>query len=304
MLSSSGKKILLSVHILLISVWLGSALVILLLSISRHAFPYMADYHLLDKIIFYVYDVVLMNAAIAVLLSGMIFSLFTPWGFFRFYWIIMKWAGVMLPAGIMVFLQSPSINGMAALSDVYRETIQTLPEYEIYSERNILYTAIQLVFLVIIVIISVFKPWGQRKSRRIWNRKWVVFSGVVVSLLLILSMILQYLQLQHYRHLDIEAVDLKQLQDDYYVGRADFGFEYEVGVFIENHRIKDIKILNNRPSFYARLAEGITTKILREQKTNPDAVTGATTTSKALLKAVESALKNSQTQRNRFHGND
>jgi len=37
---------------------------------------------------------------------------------------------------------------------------------------------------------------------------------------------------------------------------------------------------------------------------NPDAVTGATTTSKALLKAVESALKNSQTQRNRFHGND
>ena len=59
---------------------------------------------------------------------------------------------------------------------------------------------------------------------------------------------------------------------------------------VENHKIENIEIIKNRDSFYARLAEGITHKIIREQKVNIDAVTGATTTSKILMKAVETAI--------------
>jgi uncharacterized protein with FMN-binding domain len=54
--------------------------------------------------------------------------------------------------------------------------------------------------------------------------------------------------------------------------------------------IENIEIIKNRNSFYARMAEGIKHKILREQKINIDAVTGATTTSNILMKAVETAI--------------
>jgi uncharacterized protein with FMN-binding domain len=40
------------------------------------------------------------------------------------------------------------------------------------------------------------------------------------------------------------------------------------------------------------LAEGIKHKIIRQQKINIDAVTGATTTSKIFLKAIEIAIIN------------
>ncbi len=59
---------------------------------------------------------------------------------------------------------------------------------------------------------------------------------------------------------------------------------------VQNHRIEAIKFMKNRQSFYAKLAEGISDKILFAQTLNVDAVTGATTTSKCLQKAIENAL--------------
>ncbi|UCF64260.1 MAG: FMN-binding protein [bacterium] len=290
MLNLSGKKILLSIHILLVGIWFGVCLGILAVLIFKPTIAGIGDYHILDKTIFYLFDTVVMNITIAVALTGLIFSMFTPWGFFRFHWIIVKWVAIILLAGIIIFLESPSINGMAAVSDIFREEIQNHPEYNGFVEGSFLYSSIQLFLLILIVIISVFKPWGHRKSTKVRKRKLIVSLGVVVGILLIVSMTVQYLQLEHYRKITIKDVDLKVVKDGYYVGSADFYFPYEVGIQIEDHQIKKIKILNNRSSFYARLAEGITYKIVREQKINLDAVSGATTTSKALMKAVESAL--------------
>jgi len=292
MLSLSGKKILLSIHILLVGIWLGSCLAILMILINKQALAGLADYHVLDKVVFYLFDSVVMNIAIVVALTGLTFSLFTPWGFFRFHWITVKWVGIILIAGIIMFLESPSINGMAALSDVFREEIQNHSDYAGFVDQNILYSLTQLFLLTFIVFISVFKLWGQRKPRKVIKRKLIVSFGMVVGILLIFSMTVQYLQLEHFRSIKIRNVDLIQLNDGYYLGSINFGFPYKVGVRIEDHKIKNIEILNNRSSFYAKLAEGITYKILREKKINPDAVTGATTTSKALLKAIESALLN------------
>ena len=94
----------------------------------------------------------------------------------------------------------------------------------------------------------------------------------------------------HYRSLAIRDIRLERIEDGYYTGSIDYGFEYEVGIQIDNHLIRNIDILKNRDSFYAKLAEGITHKIIGEQKVNLDAVTGATTTSKILMKAIETAL--------------
>ena len=189
-----------------------------------------------------------------------------------------------------MFLQGPVVNGMASLSDVFLQEVRKNPDYLNFEHRTIIYTLIQLCLLTFIVFISVLKPWGQRKVRRVPNRKLVLSIGIFLGVILAASSIMQYLQLVHFRNLQINEINLNQINDGYYTGTASFGFEYEVGVQIENHTIAEIDILKNRDSFYARQAEGIKYKLIREQKINIDAVTGATTTSKVLLKAIESAL--------------
>lgn len=63
---------------------------------------------------------------------------------------------------------------------------------------------------------------------------------------------------------------------------------------VANHQIKDIAIIENRTTKHAKMAEGVVKRILERQKNDVDAISGATTTSKALLKATENALAKGQ----------
>jgi uncharacterized protein with FMN-binding domain len=93
------------------------------------------------------------------------------------------------------------------------------------------------------------------------------------------------------RKMPINHVDLTQVKDgDYFGGYAYGGFSYEVRVSVANHQIKDIVIVKNRTTKHAKMAEGVVKRILEQQKNDVDAVSRATTTSKALLKATENAL--------------
>ena len=292
MLSLLSKRVLVSIHIFLISLWIGTLVNILLLHLLKQQLYSVFQIEILDKIVFTLFDSIIINVSIAVAISGLLFSIYTNWGFVKFYWIMTKWALLLLLAIMIIFLASPAINGMASFSDVFKENVLYQEQYLQFENQSFLYIVIQLVTLILIVFISVFKPWGQRRTNRKMNRKIVVSSGIIILLILISMVILQYIQLTHYRNLKINEINLQTIDDGRYVGKVDYAFEYEIEVYIMNHTIKDIKILRNRDSHYARLAEGIKYKVLREQKINIDSVTGATTTSQILLKAMEAAIVN------------
>ncbi len=93
------------------------------------------------------------------------------------------------------------------------------------------------------------------------------------------------------REMEIESVDLSRVPDGTYEGSFAYGsFSYVVSAQVENGRIVSVDILQNRTTKRALMAEGIVSRVLAEQRTDVDAVAGATTTSKALLKALENAL--------------
>ncbi len=291
MIGVRGKKILLGTHILLISIWVGSLLIMLLLQSSKHTYFTAETYPAVDRVIFIIFDTIVMNISIAVALSGLIFSMFTTWGFFKFRWILFKWVGVILLALLLMFLAGPAVNGMAATSNIFEADAAAKPDYISFERQTIFYTLLQFLGLSVIVFVSVIKPWGTRQPKFRINRKTVLVSGIIVAVLLLVSSVMQFIQLQHYRNLPIREVDLSKVPDGIYNGNVDFGFRYSVQVELVNHRLQRIDIVNNRDSFYARLAEGFTEKMLREQRIDINAVTGATTTSKALIKAVETAFK-------------
>ena len=290
MLSSTGKKILLSIHIIFVSIWIGGLIVILLIQFTKSDGAINTHLVIVDRMIFTLFDVIIVNVSIAVAISGLVFSMFTKWGFFKFRWIIFKWLSILSLAVFIMAFTGPSINGMAALSDTFGVESYNTPDYLKFEKNVISFTILQLLLLILIVFISVIKPWGQREQKFKVNRKIVVSIGLTTLIFLIVSSIIQYLELSHYRNLPIGAIDLDKVEDGLYFGEAKYGFEYKVKVVVRNHSIKDIVILQNRDSFYAVLAEGIKFKIIREQRINPDAITGATTTSKILMKSIEDAI--------------
>lgn len=93
------------------------------------------------------------------------------------------------------------------------------------------------------------------------------------------------------REMEIQNVDINSLRDGEYIGSFSYsGFEYRVKTIVSGQKIKDIMILHNRDTKHAKRAEGVISEIVKNQTPNVDAISGATTTSKALMKAVENSL--------------
>jgi len=150
---------------------------------------------------------------------------------------------------------------------------------------------LNLVILVCVLLLSGFKPWGLRKGAKEHKpnpklRLFIIAAFVIVTAFGIMGQI----QMDKVRNLPVRSPDLSKMASDTYSGEYDYHYVYNVRVIIEDGIITEIDVLNNRDSIYAKLAEGVTNKILHEQRVDVDAVTGATTTSVAIQKAVENAL--------------
>ena len=290
MLDIAGRRILLSIHLLLNSLLIGGLVGIVYLVMTTRGLSNGDELYAAHLVMFRIHDTLVMNAGFGVIITGLLFSLFTRWGFFDFYWVIFKWVGLaVLFIGITFFL-APAINGMAAISDVERSQVISNPLYRQCESEAVLIALLLLLLLVALVVVSVFKPWGQRKHPFRVQRKTVLLVGSVVGLAVASSALFQFLTLQNYRSIPITHVDLATVADGSYVGEAMLAFDQQVEVLIANHTIHRIDILKNDSGIYAKLAEGVTVKVLKAQTPAVTAVTGATTSSTSLLKAIENAI--------------
>jgi len=103
------------------------------------------------------------------------------------------------------------------------------------------------------------------------------------------------LDLKTYREqvnaISISDVDLDRIGDGIYTGRHEvLWISAEVRVTVKNHRIEDIALIEHRNG-KGKPAEAILYRVLAAQSLDVDAVSGATNSSKVILKAIENALK-------------
>jgi len=101
-------------------------------------------------------------------------------------------------------------------------------------------------------------------------------------------------EIEQIKSMDISYVDPATVPDGEYIGEFPFRkrYLYRVKVTVKSGRIADIEVLENgTENEYAEKGLGVIPRILREQSPEVDAVSGATVTSKALMKCVEKALK-------------
>ena len=165
-ISITQKRWLLSAHLLFMAVWLGSVVCSLALNVValKATDPQLLNniYALTETLDNYV----VRTGAAGSLLTGLLLAWFTQWGLLRFYWIIAKeitTIGIIILDQVIIRWNAIAI----ALTAAQRANAAYL------NVRTLLLIGIlvRLILLLAIIVISIFKPWGQRKRTNQNNRE-------------------------------------------------------------------------------------------------------------------------------------
>lgn len=163
-LSARWLRLLKVVHLVTASCWIGGAVSLILLYFAKSEVRdpgvlvgINASIHHVDMM------VVVIPGAFGCLITGLGYSLFSHWGFFRHRWIAVKWVITISAILFGTFYLGPWEENMLRISEQIGIKAVDDPDY-LYSQRmNLICGIIQTSILIATVWVSVFKPW-KRKS--------------------------------------------------------------------------------------------------------------------------------------------
>lgn len=163
-LSANGMKGLKVIHLMCAIVWLGSA-------VSLNLLPHLVEVkdaagmywraELLEAI-----DMqILVPAAIGCLITGILYGAFTNWGFFRHRWLTVKWVLTVFMILFGTFFMGPLVRENVEIGKALMQGEGDATKYW----QNLTYNGyaglLQLALLMIVTIISVYKPWKRQRSK-------------------------------------------------------------------------------------------------------------------------------------------
>lgn len=125
------------------------------------------------------------------------------------------------------------------------------------------------------------------------KHKKVMFAALLVALLLFLAGKAAIENVvRQVQGISVSMPDLSNVPDGDYMGEHSIPpVHVKVEVSVHNHQVTNVKILRHDNGL-GRSAEKIVSDVVAAQTLDVDTVSGATVSSKRILKAVENALKN------------
>ena len=159
-----AMKILKMFHIFFAFCWVIAALILLSLLVIPQ--PVSDDeLYMQSRIVQIVDDYFIIPGALGSLLTGLIYGIWTNWGFFKHTWITVKWILTILQIAFGTFVLGPYVNNNVILADRIRDKAMLSNDIMLF-QANVQITliggSIQFVLLVFMVVISVQKPWRKR----------------------------------------------------------------------------------------------------------------------------------------------
>ena len=162
-LKKNGLKWLKIVHLFAACCWIGGAMSLTVLNLTQpqarsqemlHGMNHAA--HLVDV------WVIIIPGANGCLLTGLIYGLFTNWGFFKQRWIIGKWILTILAMLSGTFMLGVWEGNMVEMSGMTDGHSLDDAAYLSIKGKHVLFSTVQLVMLLFMVYLSVFKPWKKK----------------------------------------------------------------------------------------------------------------------------------------------
>ncbi len=157
---------------------------------------------------------------------------------------------------------------------------------------NVMYILNVILYSIIFLsyaVIRIRKAFTKKKLSKVYLNS-VIIVGVVIFLAICGSIL-------YFNNKEIkpnENTITNTLKDGTFTGNAEgFMGNIEVEVLVKHGKITEINIINSSDdkAFLNKASEGIIEKIINEQNTNVDVVSGATYSSNGIINAIKDALK-------------
>jgi len=124
--------------------------------------------------------------------------------------------------------------------------------------------------------------------------RWILLTIIVIVVVIVVAGVIAFRKIEENLNrlaaLEIGTVDLKRLEDGLYEGQYEsFPVKARVRVTVQDHKIVKIALLEH-VNGKGKNAEIIPQRVIESQSLQVDVVSGATYSSKVILKAIEAAL--------------
>lgn len=163
-LGLKGRAWLKGFHIFFCSAWIGTAFSMLLLGFVKGYTPNGDELYAVNASIKLLDDFIIIPAAFGSLITGLLICWLTNWGFFKFKWVIFKWISTIAQILFGTFCLGPWTNGVVAVSNAERAKALQNHTYTYFREMSNYFGVLQTLLLVIVIFISVIKPWMKKQK--------------------------------------------------------------------------------------------------------------------------------------------
>jgi len=153
------RKLALTAHVTASVGWLGAVAGFLALALAalRSQYPetVRAAYVAMELTGWYV----IVPLCLAALLTGLVVSLGTPWGLFRYYWVLLKFLITVISALILFgFTQT-----LGSLGELAANRALSVDQLRNLNQSPALHSGGGLLALLVTTILAVYKPWGMTR---------------------------------------------------------------------------------------------------------------------------------------------
>ncbi len=166
-LKPNEVKWLKGLHLLAVSCWVGGAVSLISLYFLKAGITDGRVLYGINQSLHHVdMSIVVVPGAIGSLLTGLAYSLFTNWGFFKHNWLTFKWIITVAAIVFGTFFLGPWEStmmeisgklGMAALGDA---------AYLYNQKMNLWFGTLQVLILMGTIFVSILKPWKSKKEAK------------------------------------------------------------------------------------------------------------------------------------------
>lgn len=164
-LGRKGLRWLKGLHLITVSCWIGGAFALILLYPLKENVLDGGALHGINQSIHQIdMAVVVIPGAFGCLITGLIYSTFSNWGFFKHGWMIFKWIVTVAAILFGTFYLGPWETNMMEISGELGMASLDDATYLHNQKMNLLFGCLQCLLLIVTVFISVFKPWKGRKK--------------------------------------------------------------------------------------------------------------------------------------------
>src|SRR6266571_90390 len=160
------RKLAITAHVTFSVGWLGAVAAFLVLSIagltSHDAETVRGAYLSMDLISRFV----IIPMCFAALATGLLQALATPWGLFRYYWILLKF-GLAVFATIALLIHQFAVMAVAAkrVSGAAAETLFSA-DFSALKTELVRAPSLSILLLLVAASLGVYKPWGLTRYGR------------------------------------------------------------------------------------------------------------------------------------------